>query len=134
MQASNKWRQSALMHAARTGSLEKVNMLLEAGAVAGATDLNGDTAIGIAAANEAPVDVIQALAKAGAPVDAADADGVTPLMKAAEAGNVDLVRALLALGADAKKKDKANGWTAKDWAAKRDDEKGRGVLGAIEGK
>lgn len=133
VQASNKWRQTALMHAARTGSLERVNMLLEAGAMAATTDLNGDTAIGIAAANEAPVEVIQSLAKAGGPVDAADNDGVTPLMKAAEAGNVDLVKALLTLGADAKKKDKANGWTAKEWAAKRDDEKGRAVVGVLSG-
>jgi ankyrin repeat protein len=132
--AGNKWRQTALMAAARTGSVEKVAMLLEAGASATAVDLNGEAALSIAAANEAPSGVLQALVKAGAPVDAGDADGVTPLMKAAERGDLDQVVALLKLGADVAKKDKANGWTAKDWASKRDDEKGRAVVKAIESK
>ena len=132
--AANKWRQTALMAAARTGSVEKVNLLLEAGASATATDLNGETALCIAAGNEAPVGVLDALVKAGAPVDGGDHDGVTPLMKAAERGDADQVGALLKLGADGARKDKANGWTAKDWAAKRDDEKGRAVVKALEGK
>jgi ankyrin repeat protein len=132
--AANKWRQTALMAAARTGSVEKVAMLLESGANATATDLNGESALCIAAANEAPAGVLQALVKAGAPVDGADADGVTPLMKAAERGDLDQVVALLQLGADVSRKDKPNGWTAKQWAAKRDDDRGRAVVKAIDEK
>lgn len=132
--AANKWRQTALMAAARTGSVEKVAMLLESGASAIAVDMNGETALSIAAQNEAPAGVLQALVKAGAPVDGGDADGVTPLMKAAERGDAEQVATLLKLGADASKKDKPNGWTAKDWAMKRDDDRGRAVVKAIDGK
>ncbi len=132
--AANKWRQTALMAAARIGSVEKVAMLLEAGANATATDINGETALSIAAQNEAPAGVLRALVKAGAPVDGGDADSVTPLMKAAERGDAEQVATLLALGADPSKKDKPNGWTAKDWAFKRDDDKGRAVVKAIETK
>lgn len=132
--AANKWRQTALMAAARTGSVEKVTMLLESGAAATAVDMNGETALSIAAQNEAPAGVLQALVRAGAPVDGGDADGVTPLMKAAERGDAEQVATLLKLGADPSKKDKPNGWTAKEWASKRDDDKGRAVVKAIEGK
>ncbi len=130
--AANKWRQTALMAAARTGSVEKVALLLEAGASATATDLNAETALCIAAENDAPAGVLEELVKAGSPVDGGDRDGVTPLMKACERGDVDQVAALVKLGADGVKKDRANGWTAKDWASKRDDEKGRAVLKALE--
>jgi ankyrin repeat protein len=64
-------------------------------------------------------------------VNSADADGVTPLMKAAERGDVEQVTALLKLGADVNAKDRANKWTARDWANKRDDEKGRAVVRAL---
>jgi ankyrin repeat protein len=132
VQATNKWRQTALMAAARTGSLEKVNALLDSGAQAGMADMNGDTALTIAAANEVSPDVLAALVKAGAPVNGADMDGVTALMKAAERGDLAQVQVLLRLGADRAIKDKANGWTARDWAAKRDDEKGRAVVGVLD--
>lgn len=132
--AANKWRQTALMAAARTGSTEKVAMLLEAGASATATDLNGETALSIAAAGEAPSAVLSALVRAGAPVDGGDADGVTALMKAAERGDAEQVAELLRLGADIAKKDRPNGWTAREWASKRDDEKGRAVAKALEAK
>lgn len=132
--AANKWRQTALMAASRAGSAEKVAMLLEAGASAAAVDMNGDTALSIGAAGDTPVPVIETLAKAGAPINSTDADGVTPIMKAAERGDAEMVAALLKLGADVRVKDKANGWTVKEWAAKRDDEKGRAVLKALESR
>lgn len=132
--AANKWRQTALMAAARTGSVEKVRALLEAGAIASQQDLDGNTALAIAASAGAPVEVVEALVRSDCPVDAADRDGVTPLMKAAERGDAEQVRALLAAKADRSLKDSVNGWTAKDWAAKRDDEKGREVVALLEGK
>lgn len=124
----NKWRQTALMAAARTGSIEKVRALLEAGASVDLADQFGDTALSIAASSSyADEGVLRALLSAGARVDEADNDGVTALMKAAEAGDEAKVAALLDAGASVTLKDRANGWTARDWAAKRDDEQGRAV-------
>lgn len=130
--AANKWRQTPLMAAARTGSVEKVGALLEAGAIASQQDQDGNTALAIAASSEVGVEALEALIRAGSPVNAADRDGVTPLMKAAERGDAEAVRVLLAAGADKSAKDLVNGWTAKDWAMKRDDEKGRGVVAQLE--
>ena len=39
-------------------------------------------------------------------------DGATPLMYAAIAGRLDLVRLLVEAGCDINKKDSVNGWTA----------------------
>ncbi len=124
----NRWRQTALMAAARTGSLEKVGALLEAGATVDLADQFGDTALSIAASSTyADESVLRTLLRAGAPPDQADNDGVTALMKAAEAGDEAKVAALLDGGASPTLKDRINGWTARDWAAKRDDEQGRAV-------
>lgn len=129
----NRWRQTALMAAARTGSLEKVAALLSAGASVNDSDQFGDTALSLAAASsDAGAAVLQALLAAGASVDAADTDGVTPLMKSAETGNEEKVRSLLTAGASTTIKDRANGWTARDWAAKRDDENGRKIVAVLE--
>ncbi|MEO7718757.1 MAG: ankyrin repeat domain-containing protein [Capsulimonas sp.] len=54
----------------------------------------------------------------GAVVDAADADGTTPLMLAAQMDNLGVVQALLARGADPSLRDK-RGWSAIRWAAGR---------------
>ena len=133
--ALNKWRQTALMQAARTGSPEKIAALLEAGASASIADQDSATALTIAAeSNEAGTAVLEALIKAGAPVDAGDRDGVTALMKSADAGDIEKVKTLLENGASKEVKDRSNKWTAKDWAAKRDDEKGRAIVAILEGK
>lgn len=134
--ASNKWRQTALMVASLNGSIEKVRALLEAGANAAAADADGNTSLLIAAGagDEVTPELLTVLVKAGAPVDATDTDGVTALMKAAERGDADRVRALLASGANRTLKDKPNGWTARDWAAKRDDEKGRAVVALLDAR
>lgn len=129
--ATNKWRQTALMAAARVGSIEKAQLLLDAGALANLTDIEGNTALSIAASNEIDAQVLAVLLKAGAPVDMPDRDGVTPLMKAAERGDAEQVKVLLAGGASTSLRDTSNKWTAKDWAAKRDDDKGRAVVGLL---
>jgi ankyrin repeat protein len=129
----NRWRQTALMGAARSGSLEKVQALLGAGASVDISDQYGDTALSIAAASsDAGVKVLEVILAAGGTVDAADGDGVTPLMKAAEAGDQEKVRVLLAAGASTALKDRANGWTARDWAAKRDDDSGRAIVAMLD--
>lgn len=130
--ATNKWRQTALMTAARAGSLEKVRMLLDAGATVNVTDIEGNTALSIAAASEVDPQVLSVLLRAGAPVNEADRDGVTALMKAAERGDIEQVKVLLAAGADRAAKDLTNKWTAKEWAAKRDDDRGRAVAALME--
>jgi hypothetical protein len=55
------------------------------------------------------------LLNAGAVVDASDELGVTPLMRAAERGGVDVVKLLLQQSANPKAKSK-NGTTAADFA------------------
>ncbi len=125
----NRWRQTALMGAARTGSLEKVDALLGAGAPVDASDQYGDTALSIAAAaSDTGLEVVQTLIRAKARLDEPDNDGVTALMKAAESGDGEKVAALLAAGASREAKDHANGWTARDWAQKRDDDRGRAIV------
>lgn len=131
--ASNKWRQTALMAAARSDSMEKVMALLDSGASPAAADASGETALHVAASNDVSPALLELLVRRGAAVDAADHDGVTPLMRAAERADAEQVRVLLGAGASPTLKDRANGWTASDWAAKRDDEKGRAVLEVLRG-
>jgi ankyrin repeat protein len=126
--ATNKWRQTPLMAASRSGAVDKISALLEAGANVAAVDLEGNTALSIATSAGAPAPILAALIKAGAPVDAADSDGVTPLMKAADRADTDQVRVLLAAGASPSVKDRVNNWTARDWAAKRDDDQAKAIL------
>ena len=131
--ASNKWRQTALIAAARSNSLEKLAALLDSGATVNASDQNGETALHVAASNEVAAELLDLLIKRGAAVDQADQDGITPLMRAAERADKNQVQVLLAAGASTSIKDKANGWTAADWAATRDDEQGRAVAAMLDG-
>ena len=102
--------------------------MLEAGASVDLAAQFGDTALSLAASSTYADDaVVRTLLRAGAAPDQADNDGVTSLMKSAEAGDEAKVAALLDAGASVTLKDRANGWTARDWAAKRDDEQGRAV-------
>ena len=119
---------------ARVGAIEKMQMLLDAGASAALTDQEGNTALSIAASSEVDAQVLATLLKAGAPVNESDRDGVTALMKAAERGDVEQVKVLLAAGAKRDLRDLSNKWTAKEWAAKRDDDKGRAVMALLDGK
>lgn len=131
--ATNKWRQNALMAASRVGSLDKVRALLDAGADARVTDVEGNTALSIAASGDVDAQVLAALIKAACPVDTPDRDGVTALMKAAERGDIDQVKVLLAAGAQRDLQDSSK-WTAKDWAAKRVDDKGRDVMSLLDSR
>ena len=71
---------TALMHAARTGSPEKINILLEAGANLEARDATGKTPLLIAAdASGATTDMVQTLIDAGADIQAKDNRGQTAL-------------------------------------------------------
>ena len=64
---------TALMHASRTGTSEKINILVEAGADVEARDATGKTPLLIAAdASGATTDMLQALIDAGADIRATD--------------------------------------------------------------
>ena len=89
-----------LMVAARTGNLDIVNALLEHGAdIDAATSELGATALMWAiAAPHRPI--VEALLAAGADVRVSTAKGMTPLLTAAQHGDIETARLLLAAGAD----------------------------------
>lgn len=96
---------TALMRAASEGAPKTVRLLIERGADMSATDFAGKTALHYAANYSASVgclERIQQLVDAGADVNARSHSGDTPLICAARAGWVPVVRLLLAAGADAK--------------------------------
>lgn len=131
VEARNKWRQTALMAAARTGDMAKVRALIDAKANVGAQDIDSNSALGVACASEVDAQLVLLLIDAGADVDQADFEGVTPLMKAAHRGDAAHVRVLLDHRASTTATD-TNGWTARQWAASRDDDAGRAVMELID--
>ena len=89
-----------LMVASRTGSVDVVRVLLEHGAdVNAATAEQGATALmwAVAAPHRA---IVSALLESGADVEASTTKGMTPLLTAAQQGDIETARLLLAAGAD----------------------------------
>ena len=89
-----------LMVASRTGSVGVVRVLLEHGAdVNAATAEQGATALmwAVAAPHRA---IVSALLESGADVEASTTKGMTPLLTAAQQGDIETARLLLAAGAD----------------------------------
>ncbi len=121
-----------LINAAANRNLEAVKLLLSKGAdvnarsgdgsyqkvKAGTIALGSFTPLTAAAAFGAP-DLIKTLLDAGAKVDVPDVRGMTPLMLAVanDRQQIDVVRMLIAAGADLNAKSTA-GETALDWARK----------------
>lgn len=91
-------RQALLIHAASREDLRLLSLFLFLGAKPGAL-VDGTTALH-AAAWAGRTRSAQRLLDAGAPVDAPDQAGLTPLMTAASQGHSALVRLLLHRGAD----------------------------------
>lgn len=128
--ARNKFQQTALMLAATSGDTRKTEALISAGAAIAPPDYEGNTALLIAAGSDAPTELLLALINAGADPNATNIDGVTPLMRAAERGDLDDTSLLLEAGASRDAADNA-GRTAWDWAIGRDDDHGREVAKTI---
>jgi ankyrin repeat protein len=96
--------ETPLMHVARAGSVEAVNLLVLAGAKINATETwNGQSALMWAAA-EAQGAVVEALIEGGADIHLRSKAGTTPLMFAVRKGDMRSVQAMLAAGADVNEK------------------------------
>ena len=117
---------SALMLAAGSGKGDAVQTLLSAGAAHNVPDSTGNTAIAYAAAVPKNGAVVKMLLEDGADPDAADAQGVTPLMKAAERADAEQVVMLLNAGAVPSGTSK-DGKTALDRAKSRTDDTGKQI-------
>ena len=87
-----------LLKAADKGDLDKVNSLIKQGANVASKDSEGKTAVYYSVRGR-HVAVTERLLELGAPEDLPDHSGVTPLMIASGAGNVELIRLLLTRGA-----------------------------------
>jgi ankyrin repeat protein len=112
----------ALTYAARSGRVDAIRALVEAGARVDADPYRG-TALTWAAVN-GRVDAIRALVELGADVDALGTfggpdhgEGVTALHLAAQAGRDASVEALLELGADPRLRDRLHDGPAAGWAS-----------------
>ena len=88
-----------LIDAARAGDAARVRALLEAGADAGAAELDGSTAL-LWASHRDDRESVRLLIDAGADASAANDLGATPLWAASENRSTAVVRMLLEAGAD----------------------------------
>lgn len=93
------WRNTPWLLSVQTGDLNKMQLLLEAGADRTETGHMGRTPLHYAVETDRP-DVLKWLVSAGFDVNAPDEWGETPLYVAAESGYADCVAALLDRGAD----------------------------------
>src|SRR5699024_2271659 len=89
-------KESALLMACAAGSLEVVNLLIKAGAD---IELGANTPL-IEAAQEGHYPIVERLLQADAIINATNSSGDTALALAAENGHIDIVRLLIACGAD----------------------------------
>jgi uncharacterized protein len=104
--------ETALMAASNRGNLETVRALLAGGANPNTKQAgSGHTAL-MWALTERHSAVVEELAKRGADVNAASSTGFTPLMFAAQQGDVDSSRILLRAGAKPKEAQPKTGLTA----------------------
>ncbi|XP_049843535.1 ankyrin repeat and protein kinase domain-containing protein 1-like [Schistocerca gregaria] len=103
-----------LIQAAEQGSVEKVRLLLKAGAGVGAVEEGNWTALHCAA-ERGHVEVVRCLIDGGAEVDARTKWQHTPLHLAAICGHTDVVRLLVASRADLNPRDH-QGMTPLHWA------------------
>ncbi|HVC08662.1 MAG TPA: ankyrin repeat domain-containing protein [Elusimicrobiota bacterium] len=98
---------TALMLAAAHGSADMIRLLIAHGADAKARDANGHDTVLMWAADDGTPEAAGILLDHGAVLNprAGDPSGTTPLIEAATHGNADMVRFLMARGADPKAKN-----------------------------
>jgi len=111
-------RLEAFGTAVKAGNVAAVREGLRHGVGVNAPDANGQFPL----ANAADGPTAAALIEAGADVNAPDRHGVTPIMAAAGAGHADVVRILIAHGANVNEKSRDDRKTALDYAAYSDQE------------
>jgi len=116
---------TALMLAvAKTGRHELAQRLLDRGASTKLANLEGKTALSLAADNS-DAETVRTLLSRGADANARDRKGVSVLMRSVH--YPDTLRVLLAGHADPDARDE-DGWTALMWAASDDDQASIGLL------
>ncbi len=93
--------ETALMTAARTGSVDVVQLLIAHGADLGATELASGQTLLMTAAAEMHPSLVRLLLARGADVHARSVVGFTPLLFAVRAGDLESVRLLIGAGASA---------------------------------
>src|ERR1700704_2678323 len=99
LDARDRFGARPLSHAARSGHLEMVDLLLARGAPINARSLADATALYFAAEG-GHTPIVQRLIERGADVKLTGRSGISPIAAAAYAGNDAIVEALLARGAD----------------------------------
>lgn len=112
---------SVLMEGIRSGAMPVIERLIAEGADLRGVTSSGWTVIHFGAASSP--EVLRRLLAAdpdvnSVAVNAVDAQGVTPVMRAARAGRLDLLQMLEAAGADVARADN-RGWTALDHARRK---------------
>lgn len=116
LELKNLYGESVLMLASYRHSAKMVNSLLSNGAK---VNTSGWTALHYAASS-GDLEVVNALIKAGADINAVAPDGSSPMIMAAREGHIEIIKLLLSLHANTDIQNE-NGMTALKWSLKRDD-------------
>jgi ankyrin repeat protein len=99
-------------------SLPLMLTLIDSGADVNASGANGCTPLSSAVSDaKRPMEIVEALFRAGALIDSVDAEGLTPLLHASKSGHVEAINFLLAHGASVTHTD-AKGMSALHLAVK----------------
>ncbi len=99
LEGRDYWERTAFLCAVQLGSIEKAQILLDAGADIGALGRCAKPAL-LYAAEQGDVAMVQWLLGLGVPVDVVDRFGATALRASLLSGDADTIRALIAAGAD----------------------------------
>ena len=122
---------TALIIAINRGDSDWTGFLLNKGADPNLQGASGETPL-MAAARIGFQDAAEWLLNVGAKIDGTNRLGETPLIIAVQLRQVQMVRFLLEHGANPDKVDAAQGYSARDYAAR--DNRGRQILQMIEAK
>ncbi len=113
--AKNDQGEGALHIVAKRSDVTYLRFLLQSDANPNIQDAGGNTPM-IVCVNQSFIDGIEALVRYKANVNLANSSGETPLIRAVQLRNLEMVRVLLAAGADPDKADVIAGMSARDYA------------------